>query len=51
MILMIDDEPRGISSYKEELELSGYHVVFHRKVDDALRVFVRLGETSEHDDA
>src|SRR5262249_24741430 len=37
MILMIDDEPRGISSYKEELEFSGYPVVYHRKVDEALK--------------
>jgi CheY-like chemotaxis protein len=41
MILMIDDEPRGISSYKEELVLSGYRVVHERKVDDALRVLAR----------
>jgi CheY-like chemotaxis protein len=37
MILMIDDSARGVMIYKEELEASGYQVLHHRSVDEALR--------------
>ncbi|MBZ8178959.1 DNA-binding transcriptional response regulator [Oscillatoria salina] len=36
MILFIDDEPRKVKHYIEELELSGYQVKFKDNVDDAL---------------
>jgi CheY-like chemotaxis protein len=42
MILLIDDEPRGISSYKEDLQLElepKYEVKYLKRVDDALRFF------------
>jgi len=36
MILFIDDEPRRVKPYIEELKLSGYQVEFKDNVDDAL---------------
>ena len=37
MILFVDDEPREMDSYRRELELSGFTVVFKSAVDDALK--------------
>src|SRR5262249_43793329 len=41
IILMVDDEPRGVETYKDELEAElDCKVVYRRKVDEALH-FVR----------
>jgi CheY-like chemotaxis protein len=37
MILFVDDEPRELDSYKLELEMSGYDLVFEPDVDNALQ--------------
>lgn len=39
MILFIDDEPRHMESYLQELEFSDFNVVLHYNVDDALDFF------------
>jgi len=39
MILFVDDEPREMSSYVEELRFSGYEVAYESDVDSALKFF------------
>ncbi len=39
MILFVDDEKREMDSYVQELELSGYKVVFKKDADVALEFF------------
>jgi CheY-like chemotaxis protein len=37
MILFIDDEPRSVNQYLDELRLSGYKVSFQKNVEGAVR--------------
>jgi CheY-like chemotaxis protein len=39
MILFVDDEARDMSSYVDDLNLSGFEVSFQTSIDPALRVF------------
>jgi CheY-like chemotaxis protein len=47
MIVLVDDEPRQVDSYYQELKLSGYDVVLQKDVDEALRF---VGERLSHID-
>lgn len=47
MILMIDDEPRHMDSYRRELEYSGYDVEYFTSVDEALRALPARQEQVE----